>query len=194
VPAGVVPVSSETRVYVVERGRMRQVNVNQSPFRLGLLLGFAHSADGKLTSGGAKPAAAALDFSWVGGEIVRLHLGLGHEWESKGSYGAKGFRIDLISLGFPMAVVREPVALHIEPILRIVRADILFPKGSEDRAIFRLQSGFSLMATVSYQRWFFGFEPLGLDFRFFRADTAAEDPETGFSSIWWIQFMLGREF
>lgn len=188
-----MPISSETRVYLVEDGKLRRLPPTP-PFRLGLQYGFSHSVDGKLAAEGAKPAAVALDFSWGGGEIVRMHLGVGHEWESKGAYAAKGFRIDLISLGFPMAVIKDKIALHIEPILRIVRGDILFPKGSEDRAIFRLQSGFGLMATVAYQRWFFGFEPLGIDFRFFRADTANEDPDTGFSTLWWMQFVLGREF
>jgi len=130
------------------------------------------------------------------GRSVRYHLGIANEWESRGGYSAKGFRLDLVSLGFPIPVVNsEGLVVHIEPIARIIRGEILFPSGQGQGALFRIESGFAVAVTAAVAHWFVAVEPLSLDFRSFSAFTAfGGGTTTGSSHLWWYQITAGREF
>jgi hypothetical protein len=163
------------------------------PLRLGLDFGLVHSRGGALPYGdaGAKPRALGLRLAIGAGDVARIHFGIAHEWESEARYAAKGLRLDLVSVGFPIRLLAEPVEIHVEPLMRMARGEILAPQGS-DTTFFRIDTGLALLATVAYEKFFFGFEPVVVDFRFFGADT--QEARTGFSTLWWLAFVLGREF
>jgi hypothetical protein len=169
------------------------------PFRLGLFFAKSFGQGGSLAptpmvsaASNAAPAAVGLDVILGLGSSVRYHLGVAHEWESNGRYSAKGFRFDLISLGFPIQVYSDRVTVHIEPIARILRGEILFQSGVNDDAIFRAESGFGLAVTAAAAHWFVAVEPVSVDFRSFAATT--NWVRTGFSHLWWFQLTAGREF
>lgn len=164
------------------------------PFRLGLFFAKAFGQSGDLAQG-PTPAAVGLDIALGLGHSVRYHLGIANEWESRGSYSAKGFRLDLVSLGFPIQVMSDRVVVHIEPIARIIRGEILFPAGMESGALFRVESGFAVAITAAMAHWFVAVEPLSIDFRTFTAFTAGPGgTQTGYSHLWWFQITAGREF
>ena len=164
------------------------------PFRLGLFFSKAFGQSGSLAQT-PPPAAVGLDIALGLGHSVRYHLGIANEWESRGTYSAKGFRLDLVSLGFPIQVVNDKVVVHIEPIARIIRGEILFPAGPGAGAIFRVESGFALAITAAMAHWFVAVEPLSFDIRSFVAETAGPGrTRTGSSSLWWYQITAGREF
>jgi hypothetical protein len=168
------------------------------PFRLGIAYAHAFSGSGTLANG-PSPAAIGVDLGFGIGQIARYHLGIFHEWESERGGSAKGFRIDLGTLGFPIPVLRAPVVIHVEPQVRIVRGEILFPSfannGGGNGAWFRIESGVAVAITASYQRWFLAVEPVSVDFRYFFGFTEPNgDTRTGFSRIWWFQVTAGREF
>ena len=73
---------------------------------------------------------------------VRNHLGLAHQWETVDGVTARGFRIDLVSLGYPIPLVTSTVRLDLEPILTVVRGELMFVTNGP--RIFRMESGFSL--------------------------------------------------
>ncbi len=164
------------------------------PFRLGLFFSKAFGQSGNLAQGPA-PAAVGLDIAIGLGHNVRYHLGIANQWESRAGYSAKGFRLDLVSLGFPILIVNDRIVIHIEPIARIIRGEILFPAGTGSGALFRVESGFAVAITAAMAHWFVAIEPLSIDFRSFTADTRGDGrTETGYSSLWWYQITAGREF
>ena len=162
------------------------------PFRLGLFYAKAFGQSGALAPE-PSPAAAGIDLGFGAGSYVRYHLGVGVEWESRGPYAAKGFRFDLVTLGFPIELFAdERVHVHVEPLAHIVRGEILFPSGQDNGAIFRVESGFAVAVSAAMAHWFVSLEPLSLDFRSFGATTHVA--KTGFSHLWWFQLTAGREF
>src|SRR6185369_7169145 len=109
---------------------------------------------------------------------VRNHLGLAHQWESAGAYSARGFRIDLISLGYPIPLVTSAVRLDLEPVLTIVRGEIMFVNDGGGR-LLRMERGFSLELSATFRHWFLMLQPFGIDFRYWVYSSARS--VTGFS-------------
>jgi hypothetical protein len=147
--------------------------------------------DGDFTVPGIQTSAAGLDFGFTSG-YTRTHLGLAHQWESAGNTTARGFRFDLIGVGWPISLLgpSTPVRIHLEPILTVLRLQIMFASNNPTR--FRLESGFGVMLSVTYQQWFLGLQPFAIDFRYLSATTDKKD--TGLSRIWPFQIVIGKEF
>ncbi|HEY8923442.1 MAG TPA: hypothetical protein VIU64_03615 [Polyangia bacterium] len=177
------------------------------PLRLGVFYGHAFGQSGDLTrnitfNGGTSfqlpsPSVVGVDVGTGLGSHVRYHFGVGLEWEgqSQPNYAAKGFRIDLAGIGFPILVwSNEQVAIHVEPLLHLIRGEILFqsaPPGA-DTSLFRIESGLAAAITVVTHDWYFGIEPFALDFRVFEANN--KWVHTGFSHLFWFQLAAGYEF
>jgi hypothetical protein len=175
------------------------------PFRLGLYYAHAFGQSGDLTRwitpfGGngfqlPSPAVFGIDLGIGLGSHVRYHFAAGLEWESQTGYAAKGFRFDPIGLGFPIEVWRnDDVTIHVEPLLHLVRGEILFQSQpeSDDSSLFRIESGIGGAISAVTHHWFFALEPISLDFRVFEANS--QWVHTGFSQLWWFQLTAGREF
>ena len=129
--------------------------MNQTPFRLSLNYVRVLHEDGELANPGLSTNAVGIDLAFPSNTYVRNHLGLGHQWESAGAYSARGFRIDLISLGYPIPLVssrQSSFRLDLEPILTIVRGELMFVNGGG--RVFRMESGFSLELSAAVRRWF----------------------------------------
>src|SRR5262249_1195694 len=142
--------------------------------------------NGNLARPGPAADAIGVDLGFGLSPNIRYHLGIAHQWEGEGAYSARGFLLDLIALGFPIALLEGEVQLHLEPMLPIVRCEILFPgDGSDHQTIFRIESGIAAQLTVAYRRWFLAFQPLSLDFRYFAATTAIV--RTGFATLFSLQ-------
>src|SRR5262249_53261733 len=76
-----------------------------SPFRLALTYVGAFSQDGDLVDARATPHALGIDMAMPSTNYARNHLGLATQWEAApapGAATARGFRIDLIAIGFPI--------------------------------------------------------------------------------------------
>ena len=117
--------------------RPRQDPDGTLPLRLGVFFGHAFGQSGDLTrnitgTGGMSfqlpsPSVIGVDVGTGLGRHVRYHFAVGLQWESQPNYAAKGFRIDLAGLGFPIAVwSNEKVAIHVESLLHLIRGEILF--------------------------------------------------------------------
>lgn len=175
------------------------------PFRLGIFYAHAFGQSGDLTrfilANGANgpalpsPAALGIDLGIGLGAYVRYHFGVGTEWESEANYAARGFRFDLITLGFPILVwANSDVAIHVEPLVHVARGEILFqsqPK-TDDSSLFRIESGIAGAVSLVTHHWFVSLEPLSADFRVFEANS--QWVHTGFSYLWWVQLTAGHEF
>jgi hypothetical protein len=159
-------------------------------FRLGLSFLHVIREDGDFTAPGVQTSAAGLDFGFTSG-YTRTHLGLAHQWEGAGNTTARGFRFDLIGVGWPIPLlVTTPLRIHLEPILTVLRLQIMFASGTPTR--FRLESGFGVMLTAAYQQWFLGLQPFAIDFRYLSATSDKKD--TGLTRVWPFQIVIGREF
>jgi hypothetical protein len=140
--------------------------VNQTPFRLSLNYVRVLHEDGDLANPGLSTNAVGIDLAFPSNTYVRNHLGVAHQWESAGPYGARGFRLDLISLGYPIPLVssgQSSFRLDLEPILTIVRGELMFVNGGG--RVFRMESGFSLELSAAVRRWFLAVSG-GIDFRY----------------------------
>jgi hypothetical protein len=164
-----------------------------SSFRLGLVYTHLFGENGNLARPGPPANAIGVDLGFGLHPNIRYHLAIAHQWEGEGGYSARGFLLDLIALGFPIPLLQKEVELHLEPMLRIVRGEILFPgDGSDHRTIFRIESGVAVQLTVAYRGWFLAFQPVALDFRYFAATTA--EVRTGFASLFSLQVVIGYGF
>lgn len=175
------------------------------PFRLGLFYAHAFGQSGDLTraitpfgGNGAQlpsPSVLGLDIGIGAGSHIRYHFAVSTEWESQNGYAARGFRFDPITLGFPILVWQnEDVAIHIEPLVHLVRGEIIFqsqPK-TNNSSLFRIESGFAGAISAVSHHWFLAVEPISLDFRVFEANN--QWVHTGFSQLWWFQITAGHEF
>ncbi len=152
------------------------------------------SEDGDLAHPNESASAAGLRFIFQEGQTIRQHLTFAHHWEQEGPVTRRGFRLDLLSLGFPIPIVGGTFRLAVEPILRVFRGEVLFvsENAGPSHALFRLQSGFALGLNAEYRKWFATFEPLSIDLRYLSVTEA--ESKAGLSRIWSMAFVLGREF
>jgi hypothetical protein len=161
-----------------------------TPFRLGLTYLNVLSQDGELANNAVNTHAIGVDLAFSSNTYVRNHLGLAHQWESAGPYSARGFRIDLISLGYPIQLVRtENFRLDLEPILTILRGEILFVSGAD--TFLRLSSGFGLELSATFRRWYVAVQPQ-VDFRYLVY--SGDETQTGFARLFPLRVSLGHEF
>jgi len=168
------------------------VPANQTPFRLSLNYVRVLHEDGDLANPGFSTNAVGIDLAFPSNTYVRNHLGLGHQWESAGTYSARGFRIDLISLGYPIPLVtssQSSFRLDLEPILTIVRGELMFVNGGG--RVFRMESGFSLELSAAVRRWFLAVSG-GIDFRYWVYGT--DGSLTGFTRVVPLRVAIGHEF
>jgi hypothetical protein len=176
------------------------------PYRLGLFYAHAFGQSGDLTrmvtqrsDGGVplpSPSVVGLDIGIGAGSHIRYHFAVSVEWESQTNYAARGFRFDPVTLGFPILIWRnDDVAIHIEPLVHLIRGEILsqsVPKDIRYKSQFRIESGFAGAISAVSHHWFLAVEPISLDFRVFEANN--QWVHTGFSQLWWFQVTAGHEF
>jgi hypothetical protein len=161
-----------------------------TPFRLGLTYTNVIAEDGQLSNPDISTNAMAIDLAFASHNYIRNRLSLGHQWESAPNYSAKGFRIDLIAVGFPIPIDAGPVRIVIEPVLTVLRAEIMFISGGGRFA--RIESGVGIQLSVMYQRWFAGVEPLAIDFRY--GVLTQDESRSGFGRLFPLRIMAGHEF
>jgi hypothetical protein len=161
----------------------------QTPFRLSLGYTRVLNEDGPLAVPGVTTQAVGLEMAFPSGSYVRNHLVLGHQWESAPGYSARGFRIDLISMGYPIDLVNRAVHVTLEPVLIVARGEILFVENGP--RVLRMSSGLALDLSVAFRHWFVSVAP-EIDFRYFIWDSNSR--RTGFSRIIPIRLAIGHEF
>jgi hypothetical protein len=161
-----------------------------SPFRLSLTYVHVLREDGELANPGLSTNAVGVDMAFPSNSYVRNHLGLAHQWESAGGVTARGFRVDLISLGYPITLMNTAVRLDLEPVLTVLRSELLFVSGGG--RILRVESGFSLELSATFRQWFLMVQAFGIDFRYWVWTRAAS--LTGFSRVFPFKLAVGHEF
>jgi hypothetical protein len=164
------------------------------PFHMAFEVMHVFNEDGDLALRGQQANAVGLHFIFPEGPAVRQHLTLAHHWENKGDVSRRGFRLDLISVGFPIPIVSRMVKVSIEPVLRVLRGEILFASQGDgpSTGLVRVQSGFGLELNAEFARWFVAVEPLSIDFRYL--ELTKKENRSGFSRLWSFAFMVGRAF
>ena len=168
------------------------------PFLMGLEGLTVLEEDGDLAHPGESAQSVGLRFIFREGRALRQHLAFAHHWEEQGNVSRRGFRLDLIAIGFPIPVVVAPppstIHLSVEPILRVLRGEVLFESIDQGptRSLLRVESGFALALSAGYRKWFLVLEPLSIDFRYLMM--TRDDSRSGFSRIWSLAGTIGREF
>jgi hypothetical protein len=161
-----------------------------TPFRLSLTFVHVLREDGELASPNIATNAVGIDMAFPSNTYVRNHLGLAHQWESGPGYSARGFRIDLISLGYPIPLVESKLRLDLEPILTVLRGEIMFVDGGQ--RLLRVESGFSLELSATMRHWFLNLQLFGIDFRYWIY--TSNRSLTGFSRVFPLRVAIGHEF
>lgn len=161
-----------------------------SPFRLALTYTRVLREDGDLADPNLSTNAIGIDMAFPSNNYVRNHLGLANQWESKAGYSARGFRIDLISLGYPIPLLTSTVRLDLEPILTVLRGEIMWVEGGN--RYLRLESGFGLELSATFRRWFIAVQPLAIDFRYLI--WGGGESLTGYTRVFPLRVAVGHEF
>jgi hypothetical protein len=159
-------------------------------FRLALAYTNILGENGDLANAGMSTQALGLHWAFPSSTYVRNHLEIGEQWESKGAYSARGFRIDLISFGYPIHLVEGEIQLELEPIITPVRGEIMFIDGGGK--LLRMEGGVGLDFSVASRGWFVAVQPLAIDFRYWVYSSAAS--RTGFSQLFPLRVAVGHEF
>jgi len=165
-----------------------------TPFRLALTYVNVLSQDGDLANPNASTNAIGIDMAFPSNTYVRNHLGLAYQWEGAGGVSARGFRIDLISLGYPIQLVNSQDAsfrLDLEPILTVIRGEIMFATEVPRTRSLRIESGFGLELSATIRHWFLSVQP-GIDFRYWVYSSVGSF--TGFSRLVPLKVAVGHEF
>jgi hypothetical protein len=168
-----------------------------TPFRLALTYTHVLGESGDLANNGRSTDAVGLLFVSPSTTYVRDHFAIAHQWESAGTASARGFRIDLVSFGYPIRAVDTPdVSFVIEPVLTAVRGEIMFVSGGGGGRFLRLESGVGLDLSVAYRHWFFSAQPLAIDFRywFYGSSVFRPQSQTGLGRIFPLRLAIGHEF
>ena len=162
------------------------------PFRLALTYVHVLREDGGvLANPDASTNAVGIDMAFPSNSYVRNHLGLAHQWESVNGVTARGFRIDLISLGYPIPLVTSPsIHLDLEPVLTILRGELMFV--TDGPRFLRVESGFGLELSATVRNWFVMVQAFGIDFRYWVY--SSDVSRTGFARVFPLRVALGHEF
>jgi hypothetical protein len=161
-----------------------------SALRLGLTYVHVLSEDGDLTDAARSTNAAGLDWGFPSNRYGRTHLGLAYQSEIRAGYAARGFRIDLISFGYPIVLVDAEVRLELEPIVTLVRGEIMFLTGGS--TFLRMEAGVGLELSATFRQWFVGVQPLAVDFRYWEYSSARS--QTGLGRVFPFRVAIGHEF
>jgi hypothetical protein len=161
-----------------------------SPLRLGLTYTHVLGEDGDLTNNGLSTNALGLDWGSPSSLYGRNHIGVAYQWESQGPYSARGFRIDLISFGYPIRLVDADVRLELEPIVTLVRGEIMFINGGS--TFLRMEAGVGLELSATLRQWFLSVQPLAIDFRYW--DYSSARSQTGLGRVFPFRIAIGHEF
>jgi len=169
-----------------------------TPFRLALTYThvLSESGDRDLVNDQLGTNALGLVFVSPTTTYVRDHFAIAHQWESAGAYSARGFRIDLVSFGYPIRIVERPDwRIDIEPIVTAVRGEIMFVNNGGGRFL-RLESGLGLELSATFRHWFLAVQPLAIDFRywFYGSDAFQPQSRTGLGRIFPLRLAIGHEF
>jgi hypothetical protein len=159
-------------------------------FRLALTYVSVLREDGDLANGNLATQAVGLNWTFPSSTYARNHLGLAEQWESNGAYSARGFRIDLISFGYPIRLVDAQVRLELEPIVTPVRGEIMFVSGGSK--LLRMEGGVGLELSATFRQWFLAVQPLAIDFRYWVYSSTQS--RTGFARVFPLRIALGHEF
>ncbi len=165
-----------------------------TPFRLGLTYTRVLTEDGDLTNDQLSTNALGLVFISPSTTYVRNHFAIAHQWESLGAYSARGFRIDLISFGYPIHLWSSQLRLDLEPIFTAVRGEVLFVSGGG--RFLRMEGGVGLELSATFRRWFVSLQPLAIDFRYWTYRSSAFTPQSqsGLGRVFPFRVALGYEF
>jgi hypothetical protein len=187
VPAGLGGVPPERVIRV-------QVPPPVPSFQMGFEAMHVIDEDGDLAHPGQSASAAGLRFVFREGRTIRQHITFAHHWEQEDGLSRRGFRLDLLALGFPISILNGELRLAVEPILRVLRGEVLFvsENAGPSHALFRIQSGFAMAVNAEWRSWFAAVEPLSIDLRYLAA--SQNETRTGLSRIWSLALVLGREF
>jgi len=161
-----------------------------SRFRLALAYSYVLGEDGDLGNNSLTTQALGLHWTFASSTYVRNHFEIGEQWESSGPYSARGFRIDLISFGYPIRLVEGDLRFAIEPVITPVRGEIMFP--NVGRTFLRMEGGVGLEFLFTTRGWYVGLEPLHIDFRYW-VYTSVES-RTGFAQLFPLRVAVGHEF
>jgi hypothetical protein len=163
-------------------------------FQMGFEATHVLDEDGELAHAGQSASSAGLRFVFREARAIRQHITFAHHWEQDGAVSRRGFRMDLLALGFPIPVMGEEVRIAVEPILRVLRGEVLFvsENAGPSTGLFRLESGFALALNGEWRSWFASIEPLSIDLRYLTVTKA--ETRTGLSRVWSFAAVLGREF
>lgn len=163
-----------------------------SRFRLGLTYTHVIEEDGDLVNENLATNAFGIDLASPSDNYVRDHLGLAYQWESFGAYSARGFRIDLVSLGYPIHLDDSPkFRLDVEPILTVLRGEIMFVTGGK---FLRMESGFGVELSATWNHWFVDVQPFEVDFRYWVYSSRAPTSSTGLGRLFPFRLAVGHEF
>src|SRR5687768_3506297 len=123
------------------------------PFLMGFEFTRVLDEDGDLAHPSQTANAVGLRFVFSEGRAIRQHLAVVHHWEQQGSTSRRGFRLDLLALGFPIPLASGPVRVAVEPVIRALRGQVLFVSENDgpSRSNLRVESGFALGLTTAYR-------------------------------------------
>lgn len=164
-----------------------------SPFRLALTYTHIFRQDGDLVDGSPATNALGIDMVFPSASYGRSRLGISHQWEKSGAYSARGFRIDLISVGYPIVLVGGRDRLILEPVLTVLRGELMFQDGSSNK-LLRLESGFGIELSATIRRWLIAIQPLSVDFRYWVYGSVEPKSRTGLGRILPFKIAVGYEF
>lgn len=165
-----------------------------SPFRLDLTYTHVFRQDGDLTEGAPTTNAIGIDLIFPSNSYGRTRMALAHQWERSGAYSARGFRIDLISIGYPITLIPGADRLVLEPVLTLLRGELMFQDGESSNKLLRIESGFGLELSATIRRWVFAIQPLAIDFRYWVYSNVAPKSRTGLGEIFPFKIAVGYEF
>ena len=166
--------------------------VTTSPFRLALTYTHVLAEDGDLVNDSLSTNAIGIDLVSPSYTYARDHFGIAYQWESAGAYSARGFRVDLISFGYPIHVARTATFhFDVEPILTLLRPEIMFVTGGR---FLRLESAFGVDLSATWNHWFLNVQPLEAEFRYWVWSSSEPKSSTGLGRIFPLRIAVGHEF
>jgi hypothetical protein len=82
----------------------------------------------------------------------------------------------------------------LEPVLTLLRGELMFQDGDSSNKLLRLESGFGLELSATIRKWVFAIQPLAIDFRYWVYSNVAPKSRTGLGEIFPFKIAVGYEF
>ena len=105
--------------------------------------------------------AVGIDMAFPSNNYVRNHLGLAHQWEKLGPIRRAASASISICSATRINLLSSDVRLDLEPILTVLRGEIMWVEGGD--RFLRVESGFGLELSATLRRWFLSVQPLAVD-------------------------------